>query len=116
VRVLVVSDGTWGNVSPFLAIARDLAGDRGHEVLTIVNPVFADAAGQLGLSHRTAGEPWGILDAAEAVKVMRPGIGTIRVLRRHFVPQIPAWIRATQEALESFRPDARLGCPRKGLT
>ena len=57
-RALIASDGTWGDVGPLLTVARDLARECGHEVLAIVNPVFADAAEQLGLSYLTAGESW----------------------------------------------------------
>jgi UDP:flavonoid glycosyltransferase YjiC (YdhE family) len=39
-------------------------------------------------------------------EIMRPGFGTIHLLRRYVAPQIPAWVRATREALEAFRPDA----------
>jgi UDP:flavonoid glycosyltransferase YjiC (YdhE family) len=107
-RVLIASDGTWGDVSPFLTVARDLVRERGHEVLAIVNPIYADAAEALGLSHLSAGERWDSDDVTIDAKIMRPAFGTIRVLRRHLAPQIPAWVRATRVALETFRPDAAL--------
>jgi UDP:flavonoid glycosyltransferase YjiC (YdhE family) len=104
-RVLVISDGTWGDVSPFLTVARDLVRECGHEVLAIVNPSFGDAAEELGLSHINAGQCWDTHDATADPAIMRPGFGTIRVLRRYLVPEIPDWVRATREALETFRPD-----------
>jgi UDP:flavonoid glycosyltransferase YjiC (YdhE family) len=107
-RVLVVSDGTWGDVGPFLAVARDLARERGHEVLAIVNPIFGSAAEELGVPYLSAGEPWDALLPTFDAKIMRPGVGTIRVLRHYLVPQIPDWVRAAREALEAFHPDAAL--------
>jgi UDP:flavonoid glycosyltransferase YjiC (YdhE family) len=106
VRVLVATDGTWGDVAPLLAVARDLR-LRGHSVLALLNPSFAGEAERLGLDEERAGVPWEerLLDV-DPTRLMRPVSGTIRVLRDLLIPQIPSWVAATERAANSFGPDA----------
>jgi hypothetical protein len=52
-RILVATDGTWGDVGPFLAVGARLRA-RGHEVRAILDPSFAHAVlTQLGSPGRT---------------------------------------------------------------
>lgn len=107
-RVLLATDGTWGDVGPQLAVAHELRA-RGNEVLALLNPSFAADAERLGIRTQRVGVSWQerLIDADPA-HLARPMIGTIRVLRDHLIPDIPSWIVATQRANERFRPHAAL--------
>lgn len=52
--VALVTFGSAGDVHPMLAIGRQLQ-DRGHDVVLLTNPAFADAAARSGLGFRALG-------------------------------------------------------------
>lgn len=107
-RVLLATDGTWGDVGPLLTIGAELR-TRGHDVLTLLNPSFAIEAERLGLRVHRAGVPWEErLEGVDPGPLMRPLTGTLRVMRDFLIPEIPAWVAATHDALADFRPDAAL--------
>ncbi len=106
-RVLLASDGTWGDVGPLLAICREL-GARGHEIRAHLNPSFAEEAERLGFATRRVGVSWEVRLVDADPRLMTPLLGTIRVLRDYLVADIPNWLAATQEALACFRPDVGL--------
>lgn len=104
-RILVATDGTWGDVGPFVALGARLRA-RGHEVRALLNPSFADAARRSGLSVREVGISWEErLPYTDAQRLLRPLSGTLHVLNEFILPEIPGWIRATQAELNAFRPD-----------
>ena len=104
-RILIASEGTYGDVGPFLAVARDLVRVCGHEVFALLNPAFADSAKRLGIPFRAVGRDWNEILPYVDGRLLRPGFGTIRVLRDYLLPELPQWLEATQEALDGFRPD-----------
>ena len=104
-RILIATDGTWGDVGPFVAVGAALR-RRGHEVRALLNPAFAEAARAAGLEVVTAGEvrsPY-----ANAARYLRPISGSLHLLREIVLPELPTWIRAAREAIADLRPDAAL--------
>jgi UDP:flavonoid glycosyltransferase YjiC (YdhE family) len=78
-------------------------------VRAVLNPSFADDARRIGLAVREVGVPWEErLPYGDAKRLLRPISGTLHVLRDFILPEIPGWLRATQEEVEDFRPDAAL--------
>lgn len=88
-RVLLATDGTWGDVGPLIAVAHQLE-QRGHAVLALLNPSFEDAAERLGLAVERAGTPWEQrLVGSDPKLLMKPVSGTLRVLRDFLIPRDP---------------------------
>lgn len=107
-RLLLATDGTWGDVGPQLAIAHALT-QRGHTVRALLNPSFTQHAERLGLENEGVGVPWEErLEGIDPAVVMRPFAGTFRVMRDFLLPSVPDWAAATRRAIADFAPDAAL--------
>src|SRR5262245_44609228 len=107
-RVLLATDGTWGDVGPLAAVASELR-TRGHAVRALVNPSHADAVERQGLEVERVGVPWEErLEGLEPTEFMKPISGTLLVLQTFLIPEIAKWAIATAHAVDEFRPDAAL--------
>lgn len=107
-RVLLATDGTWGDVGPLAAVASELR-TRGHAVRALVNPSYADAVERQGLEVERVGVPWEErLEGLDPADFMKPISGTLLVLQKFLIPEIATWAVATAHAVDEFRPDAAL--------
>jgi rhamnosyltransferase subunit B len=108
VRLLLATDGTWGDVGPLAAVAAELQA-RGHAVRALLNPSYADAVERQGLEVERVGVPWEQrLEGLDPADFLRPISGTLLVLQEFLVPEIARWAVATARAVGDFRPDAAL--------
>lgn len=107
-RVLVATDGTWGDVGPLAAVASELR-TRGHAVRLLLNPSYADDVERQGLEVERVGVPWeDQLEGLDPADFMKPISGTLLVLQKFLVPEIAQWAAATARTVDDFRPDAAL--------
>jgi rhamnosyltransferase subunit B len=107
-RVLLATDGTWGDVGPLAAVASELR-TRGHAVRALLNPSYADDVERQGLEVERVGVPWEErLEGLDPADFMKPISGTLLVLQKFLIPEIAKWALATARAVDDFRPDAAL--------
>jgi rhamnosyltransferase subunit B len=107
-RVLLATDGTWGDVGPLAAVASELRA-RGHAVRALVNPSYADDVERLGLDVERVGVAWEErLEGLDPTAFLKPISGTLLVFQKFMIPEIAKWAVATTRAVDEFRPDAAL--------
>jgi vancomycin aglycone glucosyltransferase len=106
-RILLAADGTRGDVHPFLALARALAG-RGADVLLCAPPDFADDARAAGVPFRSVGLPARSFLEQQAAAVHGSTVEMFRVAAGYVRTALPLQGAGTAEAARGA--DLVIGC------
>lgn len=104
-RVLLTSLGSSGDINPFIALARELAG-RGHSVTLLVNPYFEATVRAAGVAFEALGEPMSPVDLArDHPEVFARFGGPIKLIREILVPIVPEMLKRVRDVASQFRPE-----------
>ena len=103
-KALLLTQGSHGDIHPFIAIGRALQ-TLGHEVRLVTNPYFAAQTAEAGLPFMPMGERIDLKHAIAAHAVMDARRGAANVLLKFVLPNVPEIVRRTRELLRAERPD-----------
>jgi UDP:flavonoid glycosyltransferase YjiC (YdhE family) len=103
-KALLITQGSHGDINPFIAIGQALRA-RGHDVLLTTNPYFETQIGAAGLSFAPLGEHVDLKQSIAEHDVMDPQRGPLNLLRKFLLPHVPEHVRRTRELVRELRPD-----------
>lgn len=110
-RLLMLTNGSHGDIHPFLAIGREMT-RRGHSAALMTNPYFAPHTVEAGVEHMALGEHKDLKkmlsDNPETMSGLR---GPMQVLRKLMLPNVPEIIQNTRRAIKDWKADAVLVHP-----
>jgi UDP:flavonoid glycosyltransferase YjiC (YdhE family) len=104
VKALLLTQGSHGDINPFIAIGQALQA-RGHTVLFVTNPYFAAQVGAAGLAFAPLGEYVDLKQSIADHDVMDPRRGPLNLMRNFILPAVPEHVWRTLELLREHRPD-----------
>jgi UDP:flavonoid glycosyltransferase YjiC (YdhE family) len=102
-RALLITGGSSGDVNPFLAVGQALR-RRGHEVVVLVNPYYAQAVRDAGLETLPLGEPVPTTIVRDRPEIMGAWSGPTTLLRELVIPAVGQALRATENAIREVQP------------
>ena len=97
-KALLVTQGSHGDVHPFIAIGKALR-DRGHDVLLMTNPYFESQIRAAGLAFAALGPHVDLKQAIAEHDVMHPRHGPRNLLRHFLLPNTLEDLRRTRELI-----------------
>ena len=103
-KALLVTQGSHGDIHPFIAIGKALR-DRGHDVLLTTNPYFESQIRAAGLPFAPLGPRVDLKQAIAEHDVMHPQRGPLNLLRNFLLPNTAEDVRRTRELIRERRPD-----------
>ncbi len=104
-RLLMLSNGSHGDIHPFLAIGRE-AVRRGHAAALMTNPYFAPHTHEAGLEHFALGEHKDLKTMlSENPETMSGLRGPMQVLRKLMLPHVPEIVENTRRAITDWKAD-----------
>jgi len=110
-RLLMLTNGSHGDIHPFLAIGRAMIG-RGHAAALMTNPYFAPHTSEAGLEHFALGEHKDLGKMLSENPATMSGLrGPMQVLRKLMLPHVPEIIENTRRAINDWKADAVLVHP-----
>lgn len=102
-RALLITGGSSGDVNPFLAVGQALR-RRGHEVVVLVNPYYAQAVRDAGLETRPLGEATPTTIVRDRPELMGAWSGPATLLRDLVIPAVGPALAATESAIREVQP------------
>lgn len=103
-KALLVTQGSHGDIHPFISIARALQA-RGHAVVLATNPYFAAQIEDAGVPFAPFGECIELKQAIREFDAMHPRRGPRNLLSDIVLPQVPEHVALTRELIRAHVPD-----------
>jgi len=104
-KALLVTQGSHGDIHPFIAIGKALR-DRGHDVVLMTNPYFESQIRAAGLPFAPLGPHVDLKQAIAKHDVMHAQRGPRNLLRDFLLPNTLEDLRRTREQIREQRSDA----------
>lgn len=106
-RFLLTTIGTAGDVHPFIGVGLALK-RRGHEVMILANPHFAERVTLFGLKFAPLGTEEEYRSLVSDPRLVHPRRGPLFVLNSLMLPALRDGAGVMEQTVRAFRPDACL--------
>lgn len=110
-RLLMLTNGSHGDIHPFLAVGREMV-RRGHAAALMTNPYFAPHTVQAGLEPIALGQHTDLGKMlSENPSTMSPLRGPMQVMRKLMLPYVPEVVETARRTIKEWKADVVLVHP-----